>query len=76
MQLLLSQPKRNGPSAMPVDQSDYPEDVKMMAWVITSKHLCRGERDISRIVADAIWQERQRSLSETTNQTSGIQSAW
>lgn len=61
---------------MPVEQNDYPEDVKMMAWVITSKHLCRGEKDVNRIVADAIWQERQRWLGETTNQTSGIRSAW
>lgn len=39
---------------------DYPEDLKLMAWSITAKHLCRGEEDVTKIVADAIWQERQR----------------
>lgn len=39
---------------------DYPEDLKLMAWSITAKHLCRGEEDVTKIVADAIWQERQK----------------
>ena len=39
---------------------DYPEDLKLMAWTITAKHLCRGEEDVTKIVADAIWQERQK----------------
>ncbi|WMW58607.1 hypothetical protein RE411_21975 [Agrobacterium pusense] len=39
---------------------EYPDELKMMAWIITARHLCRGENDVSKIVADAIWQERQR----------------
>ena len=39
---------------------NYPEDLKLMAWVITAKHLSRGEEDVTKIVADAIWQERQK----------------
>lgn len=39
---------------------DYPEDLKLMAWSIAAKHLCRGEKDVTKIVADAIWQERQK----------------
>lgn len=39
---------------------DYPDDLKLMAWAITAKHLCRGEEDVTKIVADAIWQERQK----------------
>ncbi len=41
-------------------EMDYPEDLKLMAWTITAKHLCRGEEDVTKIVADAIWQERQK----------------
>lgn len=47
---------------------DYPEDLKLMAWAITAKHLCRGEKDVTKIVADAIWQERQRLVAEVGNQ--------
>lgn len=42
------------------DEIEYPEDLKVMAWAITAKHLCRGEEDVTKIVADAIWQERQK----------------
>ena len=42
------------------EEIEYPEDLKLMAWSITAKHLCRGEEDVTKIVADAIWQERQK----------------
>ncbi|WP_421423212.1 hypothetical protein [Agrobacterium rosae] len=45
---------------MTKDQLEYPEELKLMAWVIVAKHLTRGEKDITKIVADAIWQERHR----------------
>lgn len=45
---------------MMYEQIEYPEDLKLLAWAITAKHLCRGEEDITKIVADAIWQERQK----------------
>ena len=45
---------------MPDKQDDITEEILMLAWAITAKHLTRGEKDVTRIVADAILQERLR----------------
>jgi hypothetical protein len=42
------------------NEETYPEDVMHAAWFITAKHMLRGEKDIAKIVADAILQERKR----------------
>ncbi len=44
------------------EQLEIPEDVMLMAWVITAQHLTKGEKDITKIVADAIWKERKRHI--------------
>lgn len=53
---------------MPNEQIEIPDDIVILAWGITAKHLCRGEKDINRIVALAIWQERQKWIAATSNQ--------
>ena len=45
---------------MPDKQDDITEEILLLAWAITAKHLTRGEKDVTRIVADAILQERLR----------------
>ncbi len=45
---------------MPDKQDDITEEILMLAWAITAKHLTHGEKDVTRIVADAILQERLR----------------
>lgn len=42
------------------EEIEYPDELKLTAWVITAKHLSHGEKDVAKIVADAIWQERQK----------------
>jgi hypothetical protein len=42
------------------DNSAYTEEIMQAAWFITAKHMLRGEKDITKIVADAILQERKR----------------
>ncbi|MES5100596.1 hypothetical protein ABUK73_20400 [Agrobacterium sp. BA1120] len=54
---------------MSTTEVNYPEDLKLMAWSITAKHLCRGEEDVTKIVADAIWQERQKWASNIAPDT-------
>ncbi|NSY51295.1 hypothetical protein [Agrobacterium tumefaciens] len=44
------------------EQREIPEDVMLMAWVITAEHLTKGEKDVTKIVADAIWKERKRHI--------------
>lgn len=43
-------------------QLEIPEDIMMLAWVITARHLTRGQKDVTKIVADAIWEERKRHI--------------
>lgn len=37
-----------------------PEDITRTAWSISAKHLVAGQKDVTKMIADAIMQERQR----------------
>lgn len=47
---------------MPNKRIGIPDDIMMLAWMITAEHLTRGEKDVTKIVADAIWKERKRHI--------------
>lgn len=42
------------------DNTIYPPDILQQAWFIAAKHLSRGEKDVTKMIADAIVQERKR----------------
>lgn len=45
---------------MSKNEGEIPDDVMLLAWIITAEHLTRGEKDVTKIVADAILRERKR----------------
>jgi hypothetical protein len=45
----------------------YSNDVLQMAWAISSRHLAKGQKDPTLMVAEGIMQERQKWLIETVN---------
>lgn len=45
----------------------YPDDVLQASWAIAAKHLAKGQKDPTLMVAEGIMKERQRWLIETVN---------
>ncbi len=44
----------------PVSESVFSDDIEMRAWAITARHLTAGQMDTTKMIADAIRQERAR----------------
>lgn len=43
-----------------------PDDIARAAWSLSARHLARGQRDATKMVAEAIALERQRCLEIAT----------
>ncbi|WP_192370773.1 hypothetical protein [Ensifer sp. ENS07] len=43
-----------------------PDEIAQEAWSLSARHLARGQRDPTKMVAEAIAQERQRCLEIAT----------
>jgi hypothetical protein len=44
------------------EPSTFQDDVMMSAWAIAAKHLTRGQKDVTRMIAEGIQQERKRCV--------------
>ena len=42
--------------------SVFSDDVELTAWVIAARHMTAGQKDVTKMIADAIWQERARCI--------------
>ncbi|MBB6182154.1 hypothetical protein [Pseudorhizobium flavum] len=40
--------------------SPFSDDIEMTAWVIAARHMTAGQKDVTKMIADAIRQERAR----------------
>lgn len=40
----------------------YPEDVQTTAWSIAARHLTRGQKDVTKMIAEGLLTERKRCL--------------
>lgn len=43
-----------------MSESIFSDDIEMTAWAITARHLTAGQTDMTKMIADAIRQERAR----------------
>ncbi|MCB5203567.1 hypothetical protein LH464_13905 [Neorhizobium sp. T786] len=44
------------------EHAAFPEDIQMTAWAIAAKHLTRGQKDVTKMIADALVIERTRCV--------------
>ena len=44
------------------ESSYYPDDIQRTAWAVAARHLTRGQKDVTKMIAEAVHMERQRCL--------------
>ncbi|MCB5203764.1 hypothetical protein LH464_14915 [Neorhizobium sp. T786] len=44
------------------ESDGFPEDIQTTAWAIAARHLTRGQKDVTKMIADALVIERARCV--------------